>query len=64
MVNVRSTRIVKEPGKSPGDVSGAAGGSNVSRKHVSPFKDWTESDMVGQGQFGAVKAERPTVPLR
>ena len=43
--NSRSSRIVKEPGNNPGDDSGAAGGSNVRRKEVSPFNDLTVSDM-------------------
>jgi len=34
-----STRMVKEPGNNPGDDSGAAGGSKVRRKEVSPFND-------------------------
>ena len=34
-----SMRIVKEPGKRPGDESGAIGGLKVSKKAVSPFSD-------------------------
>jgi hypothetical protein len=49
-VNHGSTSIVKEPGKSPGDVSSATGGLNVSRKAVSPFSDFTVSDMVATGR--------------
>lgn len=51
--DLRSTKIVKEPGNRPGDDSGAAGGSKVRRNEVSPFRDWTERDMAAQGKYGA-----------
>jgi hypothetical protein len=41
-----SMRIVKDPGKSPGELSGATGGLNVSRNAVSPFNDFTVKDMA------------------
>lgn len=60
--NLRSTRIVKEPGNKPGDDGGAAGGSNVRRKEVSPFKDCTESDMVDRsGSSGKAHHEAAAV---
>jgi hypothetical protein len=41
-----SSSIVKEPGNNPGDDSGAIGGLNTRRKDVSPFNDFTDSDMT------------------
>lgn len=61
-VSQGSTRIVKEPGNKPGDDGGAAGGSNVRRKEVSPFKDCTESDMVDRsGSSGKAHHEAAAV---
>ena len=41
-----SSRIVKEPGKRPGEEMGATGGLKTRRKEVSPFSDLTDSDMA------------------
>lgn len=41
-----SIRIVKDPGKSPGEDSGATGGLKVSRNAVSPFNDFTVKDIA------------------
>lgn len=41
-VNQGSMRMVKDPG----DDAEASKGANVSRKHVSPFKDRAVSDML------------------
>lgn len=41
-----SQRMVKDPGKRPGEESGAMGGLKTRRKHVSPFSDLTDSDMA------------------
>ena len=41
-----SSRMVKEPGKVPGEASGAGGGRKTSRNDVSPLSDVTESDMA------------------
>jgi hypothetical protein len=41
-----SIRIVKDPGKRPGEDSGATGGLNVSRNAVSPFNDLTVRDIA------------------
>src|SRR4051812_21462436 len=46
-----SSRMVKEPGKRPGDDMGAAGGEKVRRKAVSPFSDRTVRGMVGCRQW-------------
>lgn len=43
-----SIRIVKDPGKRPGEDSGATSGLNVSRNAVSPFKDFTVRDIAIQ----------------
>jgi hypothetical protein len=51
--------MVKEPGNIPGEDSGAAGGSNVSRKEVSPFNDLIVSDIFTCKQCVAVYA-KPT----
>jgi hypothetical protein len=59
--NSRSSRIVKEPGNNPGDDSGAAGGSNVRRKEVSPFNDLTMSDMFKNKRNTAIHATRTTI---
>ena len=40
-------RTVKDPGKSPGEDTGATGGEKVSRKAVSPLRDLTVKDIVG-----------------
>jgi hypothetical protein len=41
-----STRIVNDPGKRPGDESGATGGLKMRRKDVSPFSDLMVRDMA------------------
>jgi hypothetical protein len=45
-----STKIVKEPGKRPGDESGATLGVKVRRKEVSPFSDLMVKAMATQPQ--------------
>lgn len=45
-----SSRTVKEPGKRPGEDSGATGGLKTSKKEVSPFKDLTDSDIAAHTQ--------------
>jgi hypothetical protein len=42
-----SMRMVKDPGKRPGEDTGATGGEKVSRKAVSPLRDRTVNDMAG-----------------
>jgi hypothetical protein len=37
-----SIKIVNDPGKRPGEESGATGGLNVRRKDESPFNDLTD----------------------
>lgn len=49
--NHGSTRIVNEPGNSPGEDSGAIGGLNMSRKEVSPLSDLTVKDMATRAQY-------------
>jgi hypothetical protein len=41
-----STRTVNDPGKRPGDESGATGGLKMSRKQLSPFSDLMVKDMA------------------
>lgn len=41
-----SIKIVKDPGKRPGEDSGATGGLKASRNAVSPFNDFTVSDIA------------------
>lgn len=43
-----SIKIVKDPGKSPGEDSGATGGLKVRRNAVSPFNDFTVRDIATQ----------------
>lgn len=62
--DLRSTRIVKEPGNNPGDDSGAAGGSKVRRKEVSPFNDSTESAMLAEDKCKTMSAKRTTMQRR
>lgn len=45
-----STRMVKEPGNSPGEDSGATGGLKVRRKEVSPLSDLMVRDMATRTQ--------------
>jgi hypothetical protein len=55
---------VKAPGNNPGDDSGAAGGSNVRRKEVSAFNDFTVSDMMKDRWCVVVYAQRTRMELR
>jgi hypothetical protein len=41
-----STKMVNEPGKSPGEESGATLGVKVRRKELSPFSDLMVRDMA------------------
>jgi hypothetical protein len=45
-----STKTVKEPGKRPGDESGATGGLKMRRNDVSPFSDLMVKDMATRPQ--------------
>jgi hypothetical protein len=55
-----STRMENEPGKQPGDESGATGGLNMSRNDVSPLSDLMVSDMATHLQ-GAVPCKTEAV---
>lgn len=57
-VNHGSMRTVKDPGNSPGDESGATGGEKVSRKAVSPLRDFTVNDMAQQRLWQVERHEK------
>lgn len=55
-----STRMENEPGKQPGDESGATGGLNMRRNDVSPLSDLMVRDMATHLQ-GAVPCKTEAV---